>query len=47
MDRYPTITAERIVAHSQVAPGRKCDPGPRFDWARFGRSLTEVRGTIA
>ena len=47
MDHYPTITAERIVAHSQVAPGRKWDPGPRFDWARFRRSLTEVRGTIS
>jgi AmpD protein len=24
-----------VAAHSEVAPGRKTDPGPRFDWARL------------
>ena len=32
---YPDITPGRIVGHSDVAPGRKTDPGPAFDWARF------------
>ena len=32
---YPHITAERIVGHSDIAPGRKTDPGPYFDWQRF------------
>jgi AmpD protein len=29
-----------IAAHSEVAPGRKTDPGPGFDWPRFFTSLS-------
>jgi AmpD protein len=36
---YPTLSAERIVGHSDVAPGRKTDPGPSFDWARLRSSI--------
>ena len=38
MAAYPGITRERITGHSDIAPGRKTDPGSAFDWQRF-RSL--------
>ena len=35
LSAYPALSAERIVGHSDVSPGRKTDPGPAFDWPRF------------
>ncbi|ODR98088.1 N-acetylmuramoyl-L-alanine amidase [Methyloceanibacter methanicus] len=32
------IPKERVLAHSDIAPGRKRDPGERFDWARLARA---------
>jgi AmpD protein len=29
---YPSLSPDRIVGHSDIAPGRKTDPGPAFDW---------------
>jgi N-acetyl-anhydromuramoyl-L-alanine amidase len=34
-ETYPAITSDRIVGHSDVAPGRKTDPGPSFDWSKI------------
>lgn len=37
--QYPAITAERITGHSDIAPGRKTDPGTSFDWDRYQQLL--------
>jgi len=39
---YPAITAERIVGHCDIAPGRKTDPGKSFDWQYFLTTLKSV-----
>ena len=32
---YPGLYSQNIVAHSDIAPARKTDPGPSFDWSRY------------
>lgn len=32
---YPSLSQERIAGHSDIAPGRKSDPGEAFDWPRL------------
>lgn len=42
-DAYPGISGERLAGHCDIAPGRKTDPGPNFDWQHLKR-LLEARG---
>ncbi len=39
---YRTLSSEHITGHSDIAPGRKSDPGPAFDWPRW-RALLHAR----
>ena len=41
---YPRLSADRLVGHSDIAPGRKPDPGPAFDWPRARRLITAACG---
>ena len=34
-ERWPGLGDDRLVGHSDIAPGRKTDPGPAFHWTRL------------
>mgnify|MGYP001814106933 FL=1 len=38
---YPSISAREVAGHCDIAPGRKVDPGPAFDWLRLYDGLGE------
>jgi AmpD protein len=43
---YPSLSAQAIAGHSEIAPGRKTDPGSSFDWTLLRRLLAErLRGS--
>ena len=43
---YPKLSKDRIVGHSDIAAGRKDDPGPWFDWQRL-RTLLDNKDDLA
>lgn len=45
MRAYPQITTRKIAAHSDIAPGRKTDPGAAFDWLQLYDGLGRAKET--
>ncbi|MDN6180225.1 MAG: 1,6-anhydro-N-acetylmuramyl-L-alanine amidase AmpD [Halomonas subglaciescola] len=41
--RYEALDTTRITGHAKIAPLRKTDPGPAFDWAYFAQTLSRCR----
>ncbi|MEC4747861.1 1,6-anhydro-N-acetylmuramyl-L-alanine amidase AmpD [Methylomicrobium sp. Wu6] len=39
LETYPKLSKQRIAGHSDIAPGRKTDPGATFDWAKLRQLL--------
>ena len=39
---YPSLSRQRVVGHSDIAPGRKSDPGAAFDWSRLRSMLQDT-----
>lgn len=44
MRAYPAVSAREIAGHCDIAPGRKSDPGPAFDWLRLYDGLAQTEG---
>ncbi|MCK7552417.1 1,6-anhydro-N-acetylmuramyl-L-alanine amidase AmpD [Marinobacter goseongensis] len=44
MAAWPEIRRDRITGHCDIAPGRKTDPGPAFDWKHYHQRLLALRG---
>jgi AmpD protein len=40
---YPGLSPARLAGHSDIAPGRKTDPGTGFDWEKLHRLLAPRR----
>lgn len=40
---YLTLNPQNLVGHSDIAPGRKTDPGPGFDWGKLHQLIAFAR----
>jgi len=42
INTYPALNQETIVGHSDIAPGRKTDPGTAFDWELLNKLISQI-----
>ena len=45
LHRYQRLSLDAIAGHLEIAPQRKTDPGPAFDWPRLYRECYRRIGT--
>jgi len=46
MQAFPQIQLDQIVGHEDIAPGRKTDPGPQFDWQYYKSKLNKTISSL-
>lgn len=44
LHNYPSLRRQAITGHADIAPGRKTDPGPAFDWPKLSHVLDSILG---
>jgi len=42
-ESYPGIHKDAITGHSDIAPGRKTDPGPAFNWDQLHKMINQLQ----
>ncbi|MEH6457800.1 MAG: 1,6-anhydro-N-acetylmuramyl-L-alanine amidase AmpD [Cocleimonas sp.] len=47
LDSYASLSASAITGHEHIAPGRKTDPGPFFEWHRLAEAFSEELPALA
>lgn len=47
IEAFPNLDIRKIAGHCDIAPGRKVDPGPAFDWLRLYDGIASYQSGVA